>query len=136
MGTDYLKPLPEINEDNRPFWEGCKAHRLLLQRCSKCSHLRDASPICPRCLSLEHDWTEACGRGHVYSWVVVHQRYSEAFEGDLPYNVAIVELEEGPRLLTNLVEIENDTIRPELPVEVVWEDVTEEVTLPKFKPRA
>ena len=65
----------------------------------------------------------------------MHQRYSRAFEDDLPYNVTIVELEEGPRLLTNLVEIDNDDIRPGLSVDVVWDDVTEEITLPKFRPR-
>ena len=64
----------------------------------------------------------------------MHQRYSRAFEDDLPYNVTIVELEEGPRLLTNLVEIDNADIRPGLSVEVVWDDVTEEITLPKFRP--
>ena len=64
----------------------------------------------------------------------MHQRYSRAFEEDLPYNVTIVELEEGPRLLTNLVGIDNDDIRPGLSVEVVWDDVTEEITLPKFRP--
>ncbi|MEE9249455.1 MAG: OB-fold domain-containing protein, partial [Dehalococcoidia bacterium] len=62
------------------------------------------------------------------------QRYSKAFEEDLPYNVAIVELDEGPRLLTSLVEIENEAIRPDLPVEVAWDDVTDEITLPKFRP--
>ena len=65
----------------------------------------------------------------------MHQRYSRAFEDDLPYNVTIVELEEGPRLLTNLVDIDSDDIRPGLPVEVVWDDVTEEITLPKFRSR-
>ena len=135
MTTDYAKPLPEITEDNRPFWEGCKQHKLLLQRCSKCGHLRDAAPICPECWSADHDWVEASGRGTVYSWIVVHQRYGRAFEDDLPYNVTIVELEEGPRLLTNLVEIDNADIRPGLSVEVVWDDVTEEITLPKFRPR-
>ena len=75
------------------------------------------------------------GAGPFTSWIVVHQRYSRAFEEDLPYNVTIVELEEGPRLLTNLVEIDNNDIRPGLPVEVVWDDVTEEITLPKFRSR-
>ena len=65
----------------------------------------------------------------------MHQRYSRAFEDDLPYNVTIIELEEGPRLLTNLVEIDSDDIQPGLSVEVVWDDVTEEITLPKFRPR-
>ena len=77
---------------------------------------------------------EASGRGSVYSWIVVHQRYNRAFEDDLPYNVAIVELEEGPRLLSNIVGIENEGIRPGLSVEVTWDDVTEEITLPKFRP--
>ncbi len=135
MITDYSKPLPEITEDNQPFWDGCREHKLLLQRCSRCGHLRDANPLCPECWASDHDWVEASGRGSVYSWIVVHQCYSKAFEDDLPYNVAIVELEEGPRLLTTLMEIDNDDIRPGMQVEVVFEDVTEEVTLPKFRPR-
>ena len=134
MTADYTKPLPEITEDNQPFWEGCKQHKLLLQRCSKCGRRRDASPACPECLSAEHEWVEASGKGSVYSWIVVHQRYNRAFEDDLPYNVAIVELEEGPRLLTNIVGLENDDIQPGLSVEVAWDDVTEEITLPKFRP--
>jgi uncharacterized OB-fold protein len=71
----------------------------------------------------------------VNSWVVFHQSYFRGFDNELPYNVAEVELEEGPRLLTNLIGIANDQIRAELPVEVVFEDATEEVTLAKFKPR-
>ena len=130
----HKKPLPDVNEDNRQFWEGARGHRLLLQRCSQCREMRTGSPICPSCMSLDHEWIEASGKGRVYSWVVVHQRFHPAFEADRPYNVAVVELEEGPRLLTNLVDVENEEIRPDMPVEVVWDDVTEEVTLPKFRP--
>ena len=134
MTSEYAKPLPEVTEDNRLFWEGCKRHELLLQICTKCGHQRTASPACPQCWSPEHQWIAASGKGKVYAWIVVHQRYSRAFEKDLPYNVAIVELEEGPRLLTNLVGIENKDSRPDLAVEVVWDDVTEEIALPKFTP--
>jgi uncharacterized OB-fold protein len=134
--TDYAKPLPEITDDNRPFWEGCKRRELLLQQCNDCGQMRYDSPICPQCWSLEHAWIQASGKGKVYTWIVVHQRYNRAFEPDLPYNVTIVELAEGPRLVTNLVDIANEDIRPDLPVEVVWDDVTEEITLPKFKPAA
>lgn len=134
MTTPYSKPLPEVTNDNRPFWEACKRHELLLQTCSACGHVRHANPICPRCWSLDYTWTPASGRGRVYTWVVVHQRYNRAFEQDLPYNVTIIELDEGPRLVTNLVGIDNDAILPELPVEVVWDEVTEELTLPKFRP--
>ena len=134
MTTEYAKPLPEVTEDNGPFWEGCKRHELLLQKCDNCGHQRYASPTCPQCWSSEHQWVKASGKGKVYTWIVVHQRYSRAFENDLPYNVTIVELEEGPRVMTNLTGIKNEDIRPELAVEVVWDDVTEEITLPKFTP--
>ena len=70
------------------------------------------------------------------SWVVFHQSYFHGFDDEVPYNVAEVELEEGPRLLTNLVEVSNDAIRAQMPVEIVFDDVTDEVTLAKFKPRA
>ncbi|MBI4338262.1 MAG: OB-fold domain-containing protein [Chloroflexi bacterium] len=134
MTTEYPKPLPEVTEDSRPFWEGCQRHELLLQQCSRCGYRRYASPLCPQCWSPEHQWVKACGRGVVYTWIVVHQRYHRAFEKDLPYNVTIVELEEGPRLMTNLVGIRNEDIRPGLPVEVAWDDMTKELTLPKFAP--
>ncbi len=132
MTTDYTKPLPEINDEDRLFWEGCKRHELLLQKCLRCGHLRHLGPACPQCWSTEHQWVPSSGKGKVYTWIVVHQRYNRAFEDDLPYNVAIVELEEGPRMLTRLVGIDNEKVRPELPVEVSWSDITDEVTLPMF----
>ena len=134
MVSEYKRPLPDVNEDNRQFWEGARRHELLLQRCGQCGETRTGSPICPSCTSLDNEWIEASGRGKVYSWVVVHQRFHFAFEANLPYNVAVVELEEGPRLLTNLVDVEKEEIRLDMQVEVVWDDVTEEVTLPKFRP--
>ncbi len=134
MANEYSKPLPEITDDNRPFVEGCKRHELLFQKCVDCGHLRHISPACPRCLSAEHEWVPASGKGKVYTWIVVHQRYSQAFEDDLPYNVTIVELEEGPRMLTSLVGVDNEDIRSGLSVEVVWDDVAAEITLPRFTP--
>ena len=77
---------------------------------------------------------QAGGRGKVYTWTIFYQGYHPAFEPDLPYNVTIVELEEGPHMLTNLIEIANEDIRSDMAVEVAWDDVTEEITLPKFRP--
>ena len=134
MATEYQKPLPEITDENRPFWEGCRRHELLLQQCSECSHLRHMGPACPECWSTDSQWVPASGRGVVYTWIEVHQRYNRSFEGDLPYNVAIVELEEGPRLLASVTAVDNRDIRPGMAVEVVWDDVTDEVTLPRFAP--
>ena len=133
MTTQYQKPTPEINDENRAFWEGCRQGELRVQKCSYCGHIRHLSPACPQCLKAEHEWVAASGRGTVYSWIVVHQRYNRAFEEDLPYNVTIVELDEGPRMVTSLVDVENQDIKAGTPVEVVFDRVTEEITLPKFK---
>ena len=133
MTTQYQKPTPEINDENRAFWEGWRKGELRVQKCSRCSHIRHLSPACPQCLKAEHEWVAASGRGTVYSWIVVHQRYNRAFEEDLPYNVTIVELDEGPRMVTSLVDVENQDIKAGTPVEVVFDRVTEEITLPKFK---
>jgi len=133
LTTQYQKPTPEINDENRAFWEGCRQGELRVQKCSNCGHIRHLSPACPQCLKAEHEWIAASGRGTVYSWIVVHQRYNRAFEEDLPYNVTIVELDEGPRMVTSLVDVENQDIKAGTLVEVVFDRVTEEITLPKFK---
>jgi uncharacterized OB-fold protein len=131
----YAKPLPRPNRLSQPFWDGAKRHELLLQKCSACGHVWFPPSLrCPKCLSTEYEWSKASGRGKVWSWIVMWQRYFPAFETDIPYNVAYVELEEGPKLMTNIVGCDNDAIHCDMPVEVVFEDVTPEITLPKFKP--
>ncbi|TET74616.1 MAG: Zn-ribbon domain-containing OB-fold protein [Dehalococcoidia bacterium] len=132
--VEYNKPLPQITPENKPFWEACKQHELSLQRCQDCGHLRLPSPICQKCLSMNSEWVKVSGRGKVYTWVVIHQRYHPGFVEELPYNVTLVELEEGPKLITNIVGCNNEDLRIGMEVEVVFEDVTEEITLPKFKP--
>jgi uncharacterized OB-fold protein len=131
----YSKPLPRPNRVSQPFWDGCKRHELLLQKCAACGHVWfPPSSRCPECLSTEYSWMQASGRGRVWSWIVMWQRYFAAFEGEIPYNVAYVTLDEGPRMMTNLVGIENDAIECDMPVVVVFEDVTSEISLPKFGP--
>ncbi|MFN0090229.1 MAG: Zn-ribbon domain-containing OB-fold protein [Acidimicrobiales bacterium] len=131
----YDKPLPSLSNLNRPFYEGLKERRLTLQRCLACREIwYPPGPFCPACWSRDIEWAELSGRGKVTSWVVFHQAYYRSFEADLPYNVAEVELEEGPRLLTNLVGVANDEIRLGMPVEIVYDDVTDAITLAKFRP--
>ena len=131
----YTKPLPRPNALSQPFWDGARQHELRLQRCEACGkHRFPPSPRCPECLSDATQWVKASGRGKVWSWIRMWQRYFPAFEGELPYNVAYVELDEGPRLMTNLVGVDDADIRCDMPVEVVFDDVTDEVTLPKFRP--
>jgi len=133
--TLYTKPLPRINDDTRPFWEGCRAHELRVQKCTACDHVRwPASIICPNCHSLKTTWITAAGTGTVYSFVIYHVAYHPAFSDDLPYVAAVVELTEGPRIFTNIIECSPEAVTCDMPVEVVWDDVTDEVTLPKFRP--
>ena len=100
------KPAPQPDAISAPFWEAAAEGRLLLMRCSGCGERRlPAGPACPFCLSEAYEWEEASGRGTVHTFGVMHQRYHPAFEPELPYNLAIVELEEGPRLPTNLRDV-------------------------------
>ena len=134
--TEYNKPLPYIHEETRPFWEGAKKHELLLQKCRGCGKFYFyPRSICPHCLSDNTEWIKVSGRGKIYSFTVSHREGSPAFKPDVPYNIAIIELEEDVHMLSNIVECRNEDISIDMPVEVVFDDVTPEVTLPKFRPR-
>lgn len=134
--NDYQKPLPPITNLNRPYWEGLHAGELRMQRCSACDELwYPPGPVCPQCWSRDHVWVPLSGRGRVNSWVIFHQAYLPGYDDDdVPFNVAEVSLDEGPRLMTNLVGIDNDQIEIGLPVEIVFEPATDEITLAKFAP--
>jgi uncharacterized OB-fold protein len=132
----YAKPLPEITPAMRPFWEAARRHELVVQHCTACgAHRFPARDICSRCLSRDTEWVRSAGRGMVFSWVVMHQVYHPGFATDVPYALVVVELDEGARLVSNLVDCPVDGIRAGMGVEVVFDDVTPDVTLPKFRPR-
>jgi uncharacterized OB-fold protein len=133
----YEKPLPRIDEESRGYWEALARHELYFQRCRECGTNRfPPRAVCPSCLSSATEWVRASGRGTVYSFTVTHQNQAPGFRGAPPYVLAIVELEEGPRLLTNVVGCAPDAVRIGMAVEVEYEDVTSEVTLAKFRPRS
>jgi uncharacterized protein len=133
--VDYAKPLPRINSDNEAFWKGCREHELRFQKCAACGRVRwPASILCPGCHSRETEWINAGGHGTVYTYAVYHVAYHPGFAGDLPYVVAIVELDEGPHLLTNIVGCRPEEVQCGMEVVPFWEEVTPEVTLPKFRP--
>ena len=130
------KPLPAVPEDGAPYWAAAREGRLELQRCAKCKHWRfPPSVVCPKCLAFEHEWAPVSGRATIYSFIVVHRPQHPGFAKDAPYNVALVELEEGPRMHTNIVECANEDLKIGMPVEVVFEKVDDEITLPKFRPQ-
>ena len=128
-------PLPRPTALSRPHWDGCREGVLRVQRCRDCGQLVFIpQPLCTRCQSDALDWTESSGRGVVYSYSVVHRPPRPAFE--VPYVVAIVELEEGWHMLTNLVECRPEDVRVGLLVEVAFRRISDEITLPYFRPRA
>jgi hypothetical protein len=127
--------LPEINDENRPFWEAAQRHELILQKCLDCAQYRyPPAPICPYCLSMKAEWAKVSGRGRVYTWTIFHQVYHPAFKAEVPYNVAVVKLDEGPQLISTVVDCNNEDLYLDMPVEVIFDEVTEEVTLPRFRP--
>jgi uncharacterized OB-fold protein len=129
----YDKPRPLIGPDNAPFWEGCRAHRLMLPACRACgrAHL-PPGPVCPFCFADEIVWRPASGRGRVSTWTRVHKAWFPAFSRETPYNVVQVELDEGPRLTSRIVDAQR-TIEIGQRVEIVFDDVDAELTLHAFR---
>jgi len=135
MIEEYKKPLPGINELTRPYWDATKKHELYLQKCQQCGNYRyPPGESCPSCLSDKLEWIKVSGRGTVYTWTVFHQVYHPSFAEEAPYTVVAVELDEGPRMVTTLTDCEDEDINIGMPVEVIFDDVTEEITLPRFRP--
>ncbi len=134
--STYSKPLPRGEEQNGEFYQFCKQHELRFQRCSHCGTWRHMPrESCQTCGSFDWSWERSSGRGQVFSWTIIHRALHPGFAEELPYAVVIVEMEEGVRLVTHVLDIPMDELRVGLPVEVVFEDVTPEVTLHKFRRR-
>ncbi|ADK84928.1 protein of unknown function DUF35 [Desulfarculus baarsii DSM 2075] len=133
MPTNRLLPTPDA--DSKPFWDGCREHKLLFQKCASCGHVRwPAGVICPQCHGRDAQWIEARGQGVVYSYAIYHQAFHPAFKDNLPYVVAVVELAEGPMLLGNIVDCPQHDLRCDMAVQAAWDDVTAQCSLPKFRP--
>ncbi len=133
--AEYEKPMPEINDLNRPHWEGANQHEFRVQRCRACEHMWfPPMTNCSRCLSTDLEWFATSGKGKVFSFIVYHQGWLPGYLKETPYNVAIIELDEGVRFINNVVGIPNEEIEVDMPVEATYEQVTGEVTIPRFRP--
>lgn len=131
--SEYHKPLPKPSHFSAPYWEAARRHELKLQKCAGCgAFIYYPRPRCPHCLSENLEWRGVSGRGKLYSYTVVRRASSRSF-ADAPYVLAIVELEEGPRMTTNLIA-PPEQVKIGMPVTVAFDDVTPEHTLVKFKP--
>ena len=133
--SDYQRPIPVPDEASRPFFEGAKQHRLMLQKCEECgTYMWPVKPACDSCLSTDVTWVQASGKGTLYSFVLMHQIFHPGFASEIPYNIFKVDLEEGLRILSNFVGIPNDALTIGMPLEVTFEDVTGKIAIPKFTP--
>ena len=129
------RPIPLPDDASAPFFDSARENRLMIQRCRNCgTHSWPLREICSECLADDLEWVEASGRGTVHSFGVMHRVYHPSFAHDVPYNLTVVELEEGPRLNTNLVDIDNEAIEVGMNVEVAFTEVDDGAYLPLFRP--
>lgn len=134
MTKIYSKPLPQPTIDSQPYWDGLKQRRLLLQTCGNCRKIRHyPRPVCDACYSMDVDWTDAHGRGVVHSWTQTHHPFHLGFRGETPYILVIVELIEGVRMQSQLIDASIERVHIGLAVEVIFIDATDDVTLPLFR---
>jgi len=131
----YNKPLPEFRPETKPFWDSCKNHELLLPKSKDTNEFF----FYPRAISPGDNmsdviWEKASGKAKVWTYSIHHMGPTKAYKGDGPYVVALVETEEGVKMMTNIIDCDPKDVYVGMDVEVVFDDVTPEVTLPKFKP--
>lgn len=136
MQYDASKPLPVPDPESAPFWEAAGRGQLMIQRCNACGTVRfPATTYCPSCRSDDYGWVNASGRGRVFSWIVVrHPVPASAYKNDVPYVVALVTLDEGPRMVANIIGCAPDSITADMRVSVSFADAAEGFKIPVFQP--
>jgi uncharacterized OB-fold protein len=138
------KPVPIPDEASAPFFNGALQGRLMVLRCRACDTFMSpiagiGAPVRPRCVACfsgDLDWAPSSGTATLYSFVIMHRLYDEAFAAEIPYNIAVVETEEGVRLTTQVVDCPNDALEIGMPLEVTFERMSADVAVPKFRPGA
>ncbi len=136
QNSTYSRPIPEPDEESAPFFEGARRHELMLMRCRSCGAYRLPSrPRCPDCWSTDTEWVRASGNGTLYSFGITHQNLHPAFADEVPYQFAVVELEEGPRIVSNVVGVTDGELRVDMPLRAVFDDVSDDTTLIRFTKR-
>ena len=136
MTTDWVKPIPQPDNVSAPYWAAARDGRLLVQQCPQCGN-RQWYPraLCTRC-GAEPEWLECAGSGVVHTYTVIRQMGMEGFRDEVPYVVAMIDLDEGPRVMGNVVDIDVVDMRIGLSVEVVFVGVADDVGIPQWRPRA
>ncbi len=133
--SSYPRPLPKITEVSRPYWQAAQAHQLKLQRCDDCNEwIFYPRQVCSECLSPALSWRQVSGLGTVYSYTILRVPSHPGLVDELPLVVAVVKLDEGPQLTTNIVGCQPEEVVIDMPVTVCFDDVDETTTLVKFQP--
>jgi len=131
------RPVPQPSEASLPYWEACRSHELRIQRCLECGSLIHYPKLrCPTDGSDQFEWALMSGLGAVYSFVIPRRAFHPAFKDEVPYVIAIIELDEGVRVLSNLIGVEPDAVSTGMRVTVEWDDDAGEYPLAKFRPIA
>lgn len=137
LKAGYQKPLPTKSRDGATFWKATRRHQLVTQHCPDCDkHQFPPRRLCVHCGGRRVDWRQVSGKGEIYSFTIVHRAPEPSFSPEVPYVVAVVDLAEGGRMMTNIVGCRTDEVRVGMPVSATFEEVTDEVTLVKFRPAA
>jgi uncharacterized OB-fold protein len=132
---DWNKPLPSISGETRPYWDSCRRGQLLIQKCDSCGEYQFyPRGICANCWSNDIQWITSSGKGTVWTFTVTYQNGTPGFAEDVPYVLALVELEEGVRMFTNIVECDPRSVTIGMPVEVTFVQATNQISVPYFKP--
>ena len=127
--------LPHPDLETQPFWDATREGRLLIKRCNACTKTYFyPRPFCPHCWSEDVEWLEASGKATLYTWSVVHRNDLPPFPERVPYVAAIVDLAEGPRMMTNVVECEFEALEVGMALEAVFHPTSDEVTIVQFRP--
>ena len=137
--ADFTKPLPQITSEAKPFWDAAAKQQLVMQRCQDChAYIWTPRPACFECGSEQLEWTQLSGKGEIYSFTVIRQvvgrAASQAFEKDIPYVIAWIDLEEGPRMISNVIGCPVEDVKIGMKVSVEFEQQSAEIWLPKFTP--
>ena len=133
--AEWKKPLPTVTGETMPFWDACRRGELLIQKCNGCSEYQFyPRGICAGCWTTDIAWARASGRGTVWTFTVTGQNRTPGFAEEVPYVVALVELEEGVKLFTNIVECDPREVKIGMPVEVTFVQATDRISVPYFKP--
>lgn len=127
--------VPKPDALTEPYWRGARDGKLLLQTCRECGHAwHPPTPICPACQAKNYEWRPASGRGTVYSFTVVHHAAHVAVEKAVPYLVALVTLEDGPRVVSGILNCDADSVRVGMPVTLTFQEISPGIVLPQFMP--